>query len=121
MLELLVDELSAMTRAELDELPYGAIKLDRDGRILSYNAGEAELTGRSPERVTGRNFFTEVAPCTNVREFQGQFVALVEHHAINQQFAFVFDLDPPVAVEITMLYEQREQVVWVLVERKDGV
>ena len=29
------------------------------------------------ERVIGRNFFTEVAPCTRVGEFEGQVYELV--------------------------------------------
>ena len=111
-------ELSAMTLDELDALPYGAIKLDREGRVLGYNAAEAELTGREPARVVGRNFFTEVAPCTQVREFHGRFAELVEHGAVNREFDFTFTLSPPVEVRITMLYEQREGAVWVLVDRK---
>ncbi len=71
------EELSGMTREELDALPYGAIKLDRQGTILSYNASEARLSGRTPESVIGRNFFTEVAPCTQVREFYDRFLELV--------------------------------------------
>jgi two-component system, chemotaxis family, sensor kinase Cph1 len=110
--------LSGMTRGELDALPYGAIKLDAGGRILSYNAAESLLTGRDPERVMGRNFFTEVAPCTQVREFYGRFAELVEHRSVNREFDFTFALEPPVEVRITMLYEQREGAVWVLVDRK---
>ncbi len=111
-------ELSGMTREQLDALPYGAIKLDREGRVLSYNASEARLTGREPAEVAGRDFFTEVAPCTRVREFHGQFRDLVEHRAINRGFDFVFALSPPVEVRVTLLYEQREGAVWVLVDRK---
>ena len=111
-------ELSALTREQLDALPYGAIKLDREGRVLSYNAAEGELTGRDPGRVVGRNFFTEVAPCTQVREFRGSFGELVEHRSVNREFDFTFALSPPVEMRITMLYEQREGAVWVLVDRK---
>lgn len=112
------DELAQMTREQLDALPYGVIELTADGTILSYNAGEAELSGRKPEKVIGKNFFTEVAPCTDVREFHGRFVDLIEHRSVNYEFDFVFTFDPPVTVHIIMLYEQEEKTVWVIVERK---
>jgi photoactive yellow protein len=112
------DELAQMTREQLDELPYGVIELSADGTILSYNAGESRLSGRSPEKVIGQNFFTGVAPCTDVREFHGRFLDLIEHRAVNHEFEFVFTFEPPVTVNITMLYEQRENTVWVMVDRK---
>ena len=65
--------IDTMSEGELDKLPFGAIQLDRTGIILSYNRTEANLTGRDPRRVIGRNFFTDVAPCTNVKEFAGRF------------------------------------------------
>lgn len=112
------DELAQMTREQLDALPYGVIELAADGTILSYNAGEAEISGRQPERVIGRNFFTEVAPCTDVREFHGRFLDLIEHRAVNHEFDFLFTFTPPLNVHITMLYEQRENTVWVMVDRQ---
>ena len=113
------DELGKMSREQLDELPYGVIELEADGTLVSYNTGESEISGRKPEKVIGKNFFTEVAPCTDVREFHGRFLDLIEHRAVNHEFEFVFPFpEKQVAVNITMLYEQRENRVWVMVDRK---
>ncbi len=62
---------------ELDKLPYGLICLDAQGRIVRYNDVESRLAMLPKERVLGRNFFSEVAPCTRVREFEGTFHDLV--------------------------------------------
>lgn len=116
------DELSQMTKEELDRLPYGAIRLSRYGTILNYNATEASLTGRAPERVLGRNFFRDVAPCTNVREFHGRFVEMVkEQRSIFQEFSFEFPFTPPMRVQITFLGNRGDDSVWVLVEPSDGI
>jgi len=112
------DELAKLTPEQLDALPYGVIELSADGTILSYNTGEAQISGRKPDKVIGRNFFTEVAPCTDVREFYGRFLDLIEHRAINHEFEFTFSFAVPVQVFITMLYEQHENTVWVMVNRK---
>ena len=67
--------LSKMNDAQLNKLAFGAIELDATGKILKYNAIEGEITGRDPKAVIGKNFFTDVAPCTNRPEFKGVFDA----------------------------------------------
>lgn len=77
---------------ELDSLPYGLITLDANGRILHYNDTESRMVGLPKERVLGREFFGDVAPCARVREFQGRFEELVRdpYRIRVQTFDFVF-------------------------------
>jgi len=65
--------LHDMSAAEIDALPFGVIQLDDDGLVKFYNKAETKLTGRGPDQVVGRSFFTEVAPCTNNRILRGRF------------------------------------------------
>lgn len=53
------------SEADLDEVPFGLVVMDRDGVVTRYNRAESRLSGLDPERVVGRRFFTEVGPCTN--------------------------------------------------------
>lgn len=69
--------VSRLSPEELDTLPYGLICLDAQGRVVHYNDTEARMARLPKGKVVGRNFFTEVAPCTRVREFEGQFQDLV--------------------------------------------
>jgi photoactive yellow protein len=69
--------VSRLSPNELDQLPYGLICIDAQGRVVHYNDTESRLARLPKERVVGRNFFTDVAPCTRVREFEGEFQALV--------------------------------------------
>jgi len=69
--------VSRLSPAELDKLPYGLICLDAQGRVVHYNDTESRLAKLPKERVIGRNFFGEVAPCARVREFEGEFKELV--------------------------------------------
>ena len=66
-------ERASALGADLDVLPFGVIIVDRAGTILEYNAYESELAGLTRERVLGRNFFHDVAPCTAIREFEGRY------------------------------------------------
>lgn len=111
-----LESIDRMNEMELDGLPFGAIRLDKDGKVLSYNATEARLTGRDPKRVIGRNFFTDVAPCTNVQAFAGRFregVAKKDMHVI---FPYRFDFQmAPRDVTVTLFYSQQTDSAWVFV------
>lgn len=97
--------LSAVYRKQLDELPFGVIELDAEGVVTAYNRAEAALARTQVERVLGRNFFTEVAPCTAVREFEGRFRRFLDGDEKLEQFDFTFSFrEGPVGVEIFMLH-----------------
>lgn len=97
--------LSAVYKKQLDELPFGVIELDDEGMVTAYNRAEAALAHTQVERVLGRNFFTEVAPCTAVKEFEGRFRQFLDSDEKLIQFNFTFSFrDGPVGVEIFMLH-----------------
>ncbi len=83
--------LAKMNDTQLNSLAFGAVELDAKGNILKYNAVEGAITGRDPKTVVGRNFFTDVAPCTNRAEFKGVFDAGVRDKNLNTLFEYVFD------------------------------
>lgn len=84
--------VSKLSPNELDGLPYGLICIDAQGRVVHYNDTESRLAKLPKERVVGRNFFSEVAPCTRVREFEGEFYELVRNplKVRVRSFDFVF-------------------------------
>ncbi len=87
------DLARAVADGDPDDLPFGVIVVDRSGRILEYNAYESEMTGISRERVLGRNFFHDVAPCTAIKEFEGRFEDfLTSHDTSIEPFEFTFAL-----------------------------
>lgn len=84
-------DLFELSEAEIDALPFGLIGVDAQGRIEQYNAFESKLARLPKERVLGRNFFTDVAPCTAVKEFQGRFERFVAAGGGGaESFDFVF-------------------------------
>lgn len=69
--------INTVTEEQLDSLPFGLIVLDEEGTVLLYNETESKLTGFRRERILGRNFFVDIAPCTRVKEFEGRFQQFV--------------------------------------------
>ena len=110
--------LSRMTPQELDGLAFGAVQLDRTGKVLVYNAAEASITGRKAAEVVGRNFFTEVAPCTDTPRFRGVFEAGVRADNLNTMFEYTFDYRmQPTKVKIHMKKALVGDTYWIFVKR----
>lgn len=106
--------------SELDALPFGVIRLDDEGTVLSYNRAEAALTGRDPQQVIGRNFFTEVAPCANLPAFAGRFRAGVARRHLLETFPYRFDFRmAPRAVTVTLFYSDVTGSAWIFVRTAD--
>lgn len=111
-----IETIEGFGEPQLDELPFGAIRLDRDGNVLSFNKMEMELTGRKREKVLGKNFFTDVAPCTNVQEFAGKFREGVQTGKLHTVFPYVFDFEmEPRNVWVTLFYSNETDTAWVFV------
>jgi photoactive yellow protein len=118
----LLGRLNTLKTQDIDTLGFGAIKLDKQGKILAYNAYESKLTGVKPGDAIGRNFFTEVAPCTNVREFGGAFREGVAKGEMSRIFRYTFDYNmTPTKVTVTLHFDKKEGVAWVFVRKFEEV
>jgi photoactive yellow protein len=62
---ILPEELENATATTHDAADFGIIRMKGDGTVLAYNAYESRLSGLSVDGVLGKNFFTQIAPCTN--------------------------------------------------------
>jgi photoactive yellow protein len=110
--------LARMTAREVDQLAFGAVQLDARGTILQYNAAEAGITGRKAEEVIGKNFFRDVAPCTNGPKFKGVFDTGVRTGDLNTMFEYTFDHKmTPTKVKIHMKKALVGDSYWIFVKR----
>lgn len=110
--------LAKMSAKEVDQLAFGAVQLDAKGTILQYNAAEAGITGRAQAEVIGKNFFRDVAPCTNSPAFKGVFDSGVRNGNLNTMFEYVFDYKmAPTKVKIHMKRAISDDNFWIFVKR----
>jgi photoactive yellow protein len=117
--EHFLESVDSLTNAQLDGLPFGAIQLDRDGTILQFNEYEANLSNRRAPDTLGRNFFRDVAPCTDVREFHGVFSDGLERGELNVTFDYRFAFkQAPRNVRVTLFYSAPTATVWVFVQER---
>jgi len=111
--------VARMDKSQLDELPFGAVMLDRRGTIVKYNRMEQQISGRTdPKRVIGKNWFKDVAPCTRSREFYGKFLEGVSRGRLDALFDYTFDYKlTKQAVRIHMKSSSDPNYYWVFVKR----
>ena len=111
-------DLGAITRAQADALPFGAVKVDEDGTILLYNKYESDLAGVAPGDAEGQVFFTEVAPCTNNRMFFGKFQDGIEADELDELFDYTFSYRmSPTLVSIHMRRDADSDSNWIFVKK----
>lgn len=107
--------------SDINVLPFGMVKMDLTGKILEYNMAEAELTGTDPAWALGKNFFHEVATCTNTPAFYGKFAEGVRKGFLNAVFNYSFThCEIPVRVRvhmITMPDSRGQKIVVLMVTR----
>ncbi len=112
------NKLAQLSDFEIDNLTFGAIKIDKNGKVLMFNSTEANITGRLKENVIGKNFFDEVAPCTKSDEFYGRFIEGVQNNNLNVVFEYLFDYQmEPTKVTVQMKKSATDDNYWIFVKR----
>ena len=113
----ILNKLGNLTRIEADNAAFGIIKLDADGKILLYNKYESILAGVPIEKAEGRNFFTDIAVCTNNRIFFGKFKEGIAQGNLDLVFNYVFTYKmKPTNVVIHLYYDKISKTNWVFVK-----
>lgn len=119
----LQEELARVGKLNIDNMAFGAVELDARATILRYNKAEGDITGRNPAAVIGKNFFSDVAPCTRHPDFHGRFQDLVAGKIGSAKFDFTFDYQmKPTRVSVIMnksvvKNDKGEHTYWVFVKR----
>lgn len=115
----ILSKLGSLSRTDIDNAPYGIVKVDNSGKILLYNRYESELAGVATATAEGKNFFTEVAPCTNNKLFFGKFKSGVEVSDLNSAFNYTFTYKmKPTNVQIHLVHDKSTKTNWVFVQKK---
>jgi len=112
------ERLRDLDTAQRNRAPFGIIRIDDDGVVQFYNRYESELSGVDPEDAVGRNFFTQLAPCSNNRVFLGRFQRGLQTGDLDERFTYTFTYKMrPTLVDIR-LYRDDAGNNWILVKRR---
>jgi len=106
-----------LTRDDIEQLPFGAIKCDDAGRVLLYNTAQAQLANMAVSAVEGKNFFTQVALCCNNPLFYGAFKRGVAADALNTSFPYTFTYKmKPTNVIVHLFRDATTKANWIFIK-----
>jgi photoactive yellow protein len=80
------NRFARLTPEELDDISFGVVQVDREGRILVFNRTEGAIPGSTPKAALGKNFFKDVAVCADVSGFRERFDEGVARGKVNVLF-----------------------------------
>ncbi|PJZ83230.1 PAS domain-containing protein [Leptospira harrisiae] len=113
----ILGKLGTLTQAEADAASFGIVKVDGSGKILLYNKYESELANVPIQTAVGKNFFTEVAICTNNRIFYGRFKEGMVSGNLDITFNYVFTYKmKPTNVVIHLYHDLPSDTNWIFVK-----
>ena len=87
----LASAVEKLSTEALDSLPFGAIRLDKQGVVQAYNATERRLSGSGSRPRVGLSFFVNVAPCMDNPAFRGRIDRAIAAGSLDMRFAWTGD------------------------------
>ena len=112
-----VEQIGTMGRDQIDNLAYGVIKLDDEGRILLYNKFESDKAGVPVSEAEGKLFFSQIAPCTNNAIFLGSFQKGVGEGQMDLIFPYTFTYKmKPTPVKVHLYRKTGSSENWVFIK-----
>lgn len=108
-----------LSQAELDELPFGVVRLSAEGIVEFYSKREGELSGYADRPALGRPFFDSVAPCMNTEPFRGRIEAEQQAGRFDLEFGHTGDFDDPTRILRCRVFSAVGGGYWLLLARPD--
>ena len=113
-----IDNILNREPQRAEYLPFGAVLLDRMGKIVKYNKAEGLIAGRDPGAVIGKDFFNQIAPCAKGKRFHGEFMKFHKTGQVNTLFDYEFGYKGAnVRVRIHLKAQPDGQHCWMFVKR----
>lgn len=111
------DGIEIYSPEQIDSLDFGVIRLDDEGKVLYYNTYESEFSGVAKSDAVGKNFFYEVAPCTNNRLFLGSFQRGVELGTLKLLFFYTFTYRMKPTYVKVVLFKKASGENWIFIKK----
>jgi photoactive yellow protein len=102
---------------EVDQLPFGVIRLDASWTVVTYSKREAQLSGRDNRPTVGLDFFTAVAPCMNNPDFKGRIERAVAARTLDIEFTHIGDFSDRDRELLVRVQSASDGGIWMFLTR----
>lgn len=114
----LATRIEALSLQDIDRLPFGVIRLDRNGIVLIYSATEAKQSGYRGE-AKGHNFY-ELSSCAGMDDFRGRIARAAEEGPVDLEFGWPRDYGNRSRELRIRVQSARDGGIWLFIERDSG-
>jgi photoactive yellow protein len=111
----LAAQVECLNQAELDELPFGVVLLDRAGTVMFYSATEARLSGYGMMPL-GKNFF-EAGRNPRNGDLRYRIMGAMEKGKVDLEFGWIGDLANPQRDLCIRAQSSSQGGVWLFIDR----
>lgn len=111
----LLDWLERQTNEQLDEAPFGIVRMSREGVVVAYCKSESHITGISTDYAVGKYYFTQIAPCANNMMVAARYGQPDLDEELDYILTYICD---PVKVRLRLLKSTQSRYQYFLVNRK---
>lgn len=111
----LLDWLEGLTNEQIDQLPFGVVRMTREGIVVAYCKSESHITGIAPEYALGKYYFTQIAPCANNMMVAAKYALPSLDEELDYILTYVC---APVRVRLRLLKSPDSRYQYFLVNRK---
>lgn len=114
----LLERLSRVSDAELDDAPFGVIGFDSSGHVRRYNRYEAQAARFKKDDVIGQHVFIELAPCMNNYLIAGRFEETPTGHTLDAVLPYVLTFRMrPTKCRLRLLQAEPGGLRYIVVDR----
>jgi photoactive yellow protein len=110
--------IETLDPTQIDQLPYGVIKLDADGGTKIFNATEARMSGFKSRPALGLEFFLDVAPCMGKPEFRGRIEQARRNGTVDIEMGWVGDFDDMDREMQVRIQSSSDNGIWIFIHRE---
>lgn len=111
----LLDWLERQTPGQLDNAPFGVVRMTREGIVVAYCKLESYITGIAPAYAIGKYYFTQIAPCANNMMVAAKYALPELDEELDYILTYVSD---PIKVTLRLLKSPQSQFQYFLVNHK---
>lgn len=111
----LLDWLDRQTDEQLDEAPFGIVRMNREGIVVAFCKSESHITGITQEYALGKYYFTQIAPCANNWLIAAKYAQPELDEELDYMLTYVYK---PVRVQLRLLKSSQSRYQYFLVNHK---
>lgn len=113
----LAARVEGLSVSQINQLPFGAIRLDAEGRVSFLSQTEAQQSGLRSKNTIGLRFFTELAPCMANPDFVNRMDQARRAGKLDISFRQIGDFADAQRELYVRVLSAADRGLWVFIQR----